>query len=222
MKHYVYKLIDQKTGKYYFGSRSHEDPENDDYMGSYYTWKPEDETRLLKEIISDEFDTREEAIELEAKLIEDNINDDLNENYFIPNKGFHTMGTVTVRDENGNTFQVNMNDERYISGKIKHINVGKGHPMYGKRIPKETRDKISKTKRKRYKSGEIVNGFLGKCHSDEYKKMMSKIMSKHQSGTGNSNYGKMWIYNEKLKKSKLIDNESTIPDGWNKGRKIKF
>lgn len=42
MKHYVYKITVPKTGQYYFGSRSHETPENDDYMGSMQVWKPED------------------------------------------------------------------------------------------------------------------------------------------------------------------------------------
>ena len=43
---------------------------------------------------------------------------------------------------------------------------------------------------------------------------------KHQQGVKNSNYGNMWIYNEQLKISKLIKKNSTIPEGWLKGRKI--
>jgi hypothetical protein len=43
--------------------------------------------------------------------------------------------------------------------------------------------------------------------------------SKNQKGTGNSNYGNMWITNGKL--SKLIPKNSVIDEGWYKGRKCK-
>ena len=34
MKHYVYKIINVRSGSYYYGARSHVDPPKDDYMGS--------------------------------------------------------------------------------------------------------------------------------------------------------------------------------------------
>ena len=49
--------------------------------------------------------------------------------------------------------------------------------------------------------------------------------SKHQSGAGNSNYGKVWIYNESLKISKSVpkyDLDKWLNEGWLKGRKLKF
>ena len=50
----------------------------------------------------------------------------------------------------------------------------------------------------------------------------SSVMSLAQSGKGNSQYGTMWIYNLDLKESKKIPKGNDIPDGWLKGRKIKF
>ena len=91
-KHYVYKITDPKTKQFYFGSRSHKNPNMDSYMGSYISWNPEDESRLVKEIIKDDFKTREDAIEFESNLIEKYIDNELNENYHIPNKGFHVVG----------------------------------------------------------------------------------------------------------------------------------
>jgi hypothetical protein len=44
----------------------------------------------------------------------------------------------------------------------------------------------------------------------------------HQQGAKNSNYGKMWIYNEHLKTNKCIPKEQPIPDGWFVGRKMKW
>jgi hypothetical protein len=92
MQHYVYKIIDTKTNEFYIGSRTHIEPQNDSYMGSYYTWNPEDKSRLIKEIIKVGFKSREDAIEYEANLIEEYIDNKLNRNYHIPHKGFHVTG----------------------------------------------------------------------------------------------------------------------------------
>ena len=50
-------------------------------------------------------------------------------------------------------------------------------------------------------------------------------MSIQQSGKNNSQYGKIWIYSDKLKKSQKIEKiELTkwVDEGWKKGRKIIF
>lgn len=43
-----------------------------------------------------------------------------------------------------------------------------------------------------------------------------------QSGEGNSQYGTQWIFSEEEKRSKKIRITDEIPEGWQKGRKIKF
>ena len=43
-----------------------------------------------------------------------------------------------------------------------------------------------------------------------------------QAGAGNSQYGTQWIFSEEEKTSKKIRVTDDIPDGWLKGRKIKF
>lgn len=64
--------------------------------------------------------------------------------------------------------------------------------------------------------------FLGKSHTEEAKKSIGMKNSIHQSGLGNSHYGKMWIYSDDLRKSKRIYKTDPIPNGWVKGRKMKF
>jgi hypothetical protein len=92
MKHYVYKIEDSITNEFYFGSRTCKcNPSNDKYMGSMQTWKP-NKLNLTKTILCDEFLNREDAILMEAQLISEHINNPLNRNYYIPNKGFHTVG----------------------------------------------------------------------------------------------------------------------------------
>lgn len=169
MKHYTYKLIDAVTGEFYFGSRSHEEPENDNYMGSMVTWKPEDKSRLIKEIIKDDFETREDAIEYESELISETIDDNLNRNYYIPSKGFHTFGIPG-----------------YWKGKSKPF-------FYGDKNPAKRSDvrlKISEGLRGRHMStltrDKIRNSLLGFKHTNETKKTLSKL----QTGKNNPFYGK--------------------------------
>jgi len=50
----------------------------------------------------------------------------------------------------------------------------------------------------------------------------SKIQSKSQSGKRNSQFGKVWIYNLQLKKSKKIYKNESLEPGWNYGRIINF
>jgi len=93
-RHYVYRLDDPITNEFYIGSRScNYNPENDNYMGSYQTWKPTNKSRLKKTILKSNFENREIAIGYETKLIKENINDELNRNYHIPAESFHTSGT---------------------------------------------------------------------------------------------------------------------------------
>lgn len=54
------------------------------------------------------------------------------------------------------------------------------------------------------------------------KEKFSQEMSISQSGEGNSQHGTMWIHSLELKESKKIPKGDVIPEGWLKGRKIKF
>lgn len=64
------------------------------------------------------------------------------------------------------------------------------------------------------RSGNRIYEWLRKHHS--------KAMSESQSGSGNSQFGMMWIYNLTTKTSKKISKSDNIPDGWIPGRKIYF
>ena len=99
--HYVYHLIDPVTGQFYLGSRTCKGitPQEDTkYMGSMYTWKPEDKNRLKKTILR-EFDSREDANIHEGELQKLFINDPLNENYHIQTVGFHCVGKKFTQEE---------------------------------------------------------------------------------------------------------------------------
>ena len=60
--------------------------------------------------------------------------------------------------------------------------------------------------------------FAGKHHSLETKQKIAEASKRHQSGKGNSQYGTMWICNDKTHESKKILKSGHIPNGWRKGR----
>lgn len=183
MKHYVYKITDIQTGQFYFGSRSHKEPENDDYVGSMKTWIPENENRLIKEIIKDDFQTREDAIEFESKIIQKHIDDTLNENYHIPNKGFHTFGNKQIAKKISNA---NKGKTPWNFGKknvySKEALMRMSNAAKGRVFDVEVRDKISKANKGKL-SGDR-NPMYGMC------------------GDKNPNYGNNWTDDMKEKLSK--------------------
>lgn len=190
-KHYVYKITDPITNQYYFGSRSNEDPKTDTYMGSMKTWKPKDKSRLIKEIIKDDFETREKAIEFEAELIEDNINDNLNENYYIPNKGFHTVGYKRVWSDESR-YKLSESLKRRWKYHTHHLKNITWEILYGKEGANQKRksDSIRMKNRNPMHDNKIANKvseklieyyedrdgiFLNKNHTEQSKYKMSKI-----------------------------------------------
>jgi group I intron endonuclease len=91
----------------------------------------------------------------------------------------------------------------------------------GKTHTKETKIKISKILKQKYKDNLIINslGFLGKQHTEETKRKIGNANSIYQKGSGNSQFGTMWITNGK--QNKKIKKTDKIPENWIKGRKIK-
>ncbi len=59
-------------------------------------------------------------------------------------------------------------------------------------------------------------------HTAETRAAIGAANSVLQSGSGNSQYGTQWIYSDAEQQSKKIRITDDIPDGWQKGRKMKF
>jgi hypothetical protein len=70
------------------------------------------------------------------------------------------------------------------------------------------------TGHRRYRSMNRMYGWLRERFSNE--------MSRSQSGNGNSQFGKKWIYNPVLKINKKIFITDNIPEGWFQGRILNF
>ena len=60
--------------------------------------------------------------------------------------------------------------------------------------------------------------FYGRSHSEETRKKMSEKASLRSKGSGNTQYGTMWITNGTA--NRKIKKEDVIPEGWRRGRVI--
>lgn len=73
--------------------------------------------------------------------------------------------------------------------------------------------------RRGHKNGNYrYDTFLGKKHTDEWKKNHSEFM-KQQVGEKSSQFGSMWITNGSS--NRKIKQHDTIPEGWYRGRKMR-
>lgn len=185
MYHYTYKLELPETKEYYFGSRTSDvEPIKDIYyLGSMKSWKP-DKKKLVKTIIRDDFDSREECVKFERELIINHRDDILNKNAHIPGVGFNTIGLGQYVNENGKVFRVSKDDELVKNGILKPFWIGKTHSdeskkkmsesAKGKNVSEITRKKMSESKK-------------GVKFSDEHKKNMS------ESAKGDNNNYKRYL-----------------------------
>lgn len=168
MKHYVYRVDDPITGEFYIGSRTCNCDINDDnYKGSYCTWKPEDVGRLVKTILKSNFRKRETAIKYEAKIIKKYIDDDLNRNYHIPTVGFHTAGKIHTEEA-----RIKIKEKRKTQIlSEKQLNTLKTMNL-GKKFETSYKQKISSGLLNFYSNNVVWN--KGLTHSDEAKDKIRK------------------------------------------------
>lgn len=141
--HFTYK-VNHKSGKYYVGRHSTNNL-NDGYLGSgKWVRTIKDKDTLTREII-DFYDTFDELLEAENKLIAENIDNELNMNFNNNSIGFAFGDLHPNKDPENN-------------------------PMYGKKHTNESRQKMIQNR----KTSHSKN-FKGKNHSDEWKQMMSSL-----------------------------------------------
>lgn len=221
MFHYTYKITNKINNKIYIGAHSTENL-NDSYFGSGKLLKRaqakygienfskeileffDDKTSMFeseKNIVTEEFLKRPDVYNL--KLGGEGGWDHLNtEEYLDKKKEASLKGVAAFKTRFENDSDLKEKYRKMGSERFKQL---WDNPKY--------REKFSNTK-----------SFLGKSHSDETINKMkeSHARNKHQQGENNSGYGKMWIYSLEEKVSKRINKTDIIPEGWNKGRKIKF
>lgn len=157
--HILYKTTNLINGKFYYGIHSTNNLK-DNYLGSGVylnrAIKKYGKENFKREILY-YFDNREELVQSEIDIItEDVLKDKQNMNCQYGGIGFNTSGMVTVRDVNGNCFNVFLDDPRYLSGEL--VGVTK-ETVTVKNVDGKTM-KVSKND-PRYLSGELVHHCKG-------------------------------------------------------------
>jgi group I intron endonuclease len=211
----IYKVTNNVNGKIYIGSHKTKDL-NDNYMGSgkylnraFQKYGLENFTKEILFI----FDNPKDMYAKESEIVNEEFLAESN-TYNLKKGGFGGFDYINSIGKNlyglnGKTPNVKKNFEKAKRTKEEKKKID---PNYSLNISK----KISNSLKGR------SSPFKDKQHSDYTKKIIGSKSSEHQKGSGNSQYGKKWIYSLEEKKSIKINKNDLIPFGWLEGRKIKF
>jgi hypothetical protein len=219
--HYVYKITNKVNNKFYVGVHKTVDL-NDGYFGS---------GKLIKRAIAkygiDNFEktiiyyatTEEEAYELEALIVDED---------FISRKDTYNLNV----GGQGGWYAANQTTSLEMrkawgkkSGKLAVLNKTGIHDPAFNDIKDEWRKLAIKAQKEKgvgiYDKKVQAKGVLGALSEESKIKRKNSLKNiKHQQGSRNSQYGKMWIYNIETHENTRINKEDEIPEGWAKGRKI--
>jgi hypothetical protein len=211
MKYTVYKITNTINGKIYIGCHRTENLD-DGYMGSgnliCRAIAKYGAEFFVKEYIAI-FDTSEEMFDMESKLV---------------NEEFVSRSDTYNLKEGG---LGGWDFARKYPGKreqdLKNLTLAAPALAKLRTDPEWTQQLFIKMSniRKRYFE-DNPGRFTGLSHTDKTKAAIGEASAIHQCGEGNSQYGSMWIHSLEEKRSKKINKNDPIPDGWIKGRKIKF
>jgi len=204
--HYIYKTTCTVTGRYYVGMHSTSNLD-DDYIGSgkrlWYSINKhgrENHEREILEMLPDRSSLKARERELVNESL---IQDEMCMNLM---KGGHG-GSQKLETQEKWRKAGNLTVKKRF---LEDDDFRKGWSIRAK----------ENWKKRSYREKMKIShkGFLGKTHTEEFKKMIGLVNSKKQIGEKNSQYGTHWITNGE--KNLKIKKGDKIPKGWKMGRKI--
>jgi len=193
----------------------------------------------FEKIILEFFENKDEMLQREKEVVNESFVKRADTyNRIIGGGKLNTLNSVVVKDKENNTFLVNKNDKRYLSGELISIHKNKitVRDKNGKCLKVDRNDS-------RYLNGELISHVKGRIrsnyeidllkqrmkgntiwvnrnHSEETKTLMRKSQKGKQSGSKNSQFGTCWItYDSENKKIKKEELNNYLSQGWIKGRK---
>lgn len=195
--HFIYKTTNLKNGKYYLGMHSTSNL-NDGYLGSgkilWHSINYHGRENFKFEII-EYLENRQLLANREKELVNDDIlKDPMCMNLRRGGEGaWHKLAN--------DAFKENLKDPEYKNEFFKKTGLYKYNELG-----------LNKTWKDNY-------DWLGKNHTEEAKNKIGSANSINQKGENNSQFGTFWITNGIENKKIKID--SSIPNGWHKGRIFK-
>lgn len=220
---YFYKITNLLNNHFYYGVHCTNNL-NDNYMGSgkrlKYAINKYGIINFKKEILK-YFNSKEEAFEYEEYIVNEELIQDPN-CYNLTKGGngswLHNKGKITVKDKNGNTFDVEKNDQRYLSGEVKFIH--KGTTTVKDKDGNCFRVNINDS---RYISGELVSVNTGvpkkKSSVEKMKKSLREYYKTHRNnwvtGKNHPNYNTTFVTkNNKSIRINRNELDNYINNGW--------
>lgn len=209
--HYIYKITYLKNNRYYIGMHS-TDNLNDGYFGGgkriKNSVKKHGKDAHRKEIL-EFFENRDLLRNREIELVnEELLNDPMCMNIKLGGEGWCCLG-IRIGGDGWKKANSLWNDPDY---RIKMSEISK------KRWEDIDYRKNISEKNKGRKTWD------GKNHSDYSKKKMSESSKGKGLGNMNSQFGKIWIYNDLLKENKKINFSDyyLFENNWNRGLKMEY
>ena len=211
MFYLVYKITNKCNGKFYIGAHKTKNID-DGYMGSGKYLK-----NAIKKYGIENFEktilcfcsSQKEMYEKESELVE------LSEQSYNLKKGGQGGW-----DHIGKDHWIHQSEHSY-----RMIGARTSKLKNDENYKKIFSEKVSNGLKRKYETDEvfkksivdrITKVWIGKKHKDETKLKMSVSAKGKHDGEKNSQYGSMWITNEK--ENKKIKKTDSIPSGWRKGR----
>ena len=212
MKHYtIYQITNTVNGKIYVGCHKTSDL-NDGYMGSGVMIKKAfnkyGKENFVKEYLHI-FGNTEDMLEMESTIVNKE---------FVDNSNTYNL----VEGGKGGWDRVDHKKGRAVAnanGALEKATAALKELFTDEEWIKQKSITWKHTMKEKYGGFHICASFKNKHHTEETKRSIGAKNSIHQSGTGNSQYGSMWITNGT--KSKKILKTDAIPNGWCKGRKMR-
>lgn len=215
MFYLIYKIINNVNRKTYIGIHKTKD-KNDGYLGSgkliRRAIKKHGVENFYKEILF-ECSSFEEMLQKELEFV---VVDSKKTYNLIPGGGNSRFGEAS---------RLGVDARKKLEKDLKWLNNFRSKLKAGRRRYIDTVSKEEWSRRgKRANQTALTNNgkysFQGKKHSKKTKKLIGKKNSVAQKGTGNSQYGTMWIRNIATNESQKILKNDTIPIGWIRGRSM--
>ena len=214
--HFIYKIVNIKSGKYYIGMHSTHNPD-DGYMGGgkriTNSVRRHGKEAHTKEIL-EYFDDRESLRQREIELVnEELLNDPM---------------CMNLQPGGGGGF---ISEEHMKKCTLAAKLVNTKHLIEFWKDPINRRKRTDDIKRAmvklsvEYKKNYASHGFKDKTHTEEAKELIGVKNSAKQKGGGNSQWGSFWVNHPEIGNKKIRGEENLneyINSGWNRGRNMKF